>query len=434
MMEVAKGNQQTVNEKQLFHGTSTDAVEAICKQNFDWRLHGKNATKYGEGSYFAVNASYSHTYAKKSSSSDMFMFVAKVLVGFYITGNSSYRRPPSKNPSDPASDLYDSCVDNQVRPTIFVVFDTDQFYPEYIIQYDSTVSHTTYASGSALPQPGNLKRPPVRARPGAKPNDTSAYYAPQPPTTVPSRPNLSSSQPLKGILKHPASSNVSVTSSLNVTDTPSSYSLSTTRPSQRPRYVAQRPTHVAPAANSSVSVTSSPNVTGAGNSYSLNTTSSSQRPRHVAQRPTHVAPAANSSVSVTSSTNVTGAGNSYSLSTTSSSQRPRHVAQRPTHVATAVNSSVPFSGSSKYSTVSTNNSLSTSSRLDTSYTASSSSASNFYHTVASSSHITPTRHVGSSLQSVGRASASDSSFSTPFNSKSSVTFPTPKKKKDCLIM
>ena len=390
MMAVAKGKQQTVNEKQLFHGTSPDAVEAICKRNFDWRLHGKNATKYGEGSYFAVNASYSHAYAKKNSSSDMFMFLAKVLVGFYTTGHSSYRTPPSKNPSDPASDLYDSCVDNQARPTIFVVFDTDQFYPEYIIQYDSTASHTTSASGSALPQPGNLKRLPVRARPGARPNDTSAYYAPQPPSTVPSGPNLSSSQPLRGILKHPASSSVSVTSSLYVTDTPSSYSLGTTRPSQRPRHVGQRPTHVAPAANSSVSVTSSPNVTGAGNSYSL--------------------------------------------STTSSSQRPRHVAQRPTHVATAVNSSVPVSGSSKYSTVSTNNSLSTSSRLDTSYTASSSSASNFYHTVASSSHITPTRHVGSSLQSVGRASASDSSFSSPFNSKSSVTFPTPKKKKDCLIM
>ena len=390
MMTVGKGKQQTVNEKQLFHGTSPDAVEAICKQNFDWRLHGKNATKYGEGSYFAVNASYSHTYAKKSSSADMFMFVAKVLVGFYTTGNSSYRRPPSKNPSDPASDLYDSCVDNQARPTIFVVFDTDQFYPEYIIQYDSTASHTTSASGSALPQPGNLKRPPVRARPGARPNDTSAYYAQQRASTVPSRPNHSISQPLKGILKHPASSSVSVKSSLNVTDTPGSYSLSTTRPSQTPRHVAQRPTHVASAANSSVSVTSSPNVTGAGNSYSL--------------------------------------------STTSSSQRPRHVAQMPTHVATAVNSSVPVSESSKYSTVSTINSLSTSSRLDTSYTASSSSASNFYHTVASSSHITPTRHVGSSLQSVGRASASDSSFSTPFNSKSSVTFPTPKKKKDCLIM
>ena len=46
-----------VNERQLFHGTNPEIVEAICKQNFDWRLHGKNATVYGEGSYFALNSS-----------------------------------------------------------------------------------------------------------------------------------------------------------------------------------------------------------------------------------------------------------------------------------------------------------------------------------------------------------------------------------------
>jgi len=27
-----------VNERQLFHGTSPENVEAICKQNFDWCL------------------------------------------------------------------------------------------------------------------------------------------------------------------------------------------------------------------------------------------------------------------------------------------------------------------------------------------------------------------------------------------------------------
>ena len=124
-----------VNEKRLFHGTSPESVEAICKQNFDWRLHGKNATMYGEGSYFALNASYSDAYAKEDMNSSRFMFVAKVLVGSYTNGRSSYRRPPQKDPSNPASDLYDSCVDDKTDPTVFVVFDTDQFYPEYIIKY-----------------------------------------------------------------------------------------------------------------------------------------------------------------------------------------------------------------------------------------------------------------------------------------------------------
>ena len=137
MLAVKAGSQNRIppNEKRLFHGTSPENVEAICRQNFDWRLHGKNATVYGEGSYFALNASYSDTYAKEDENSCRFMFVAKVLVGSYSNGHSSYRRPPKKEPSNPASDLYDSCVDDKSNPTIFVVFDTDQFYPEYIIKY-----------------------------------------------------------------------------------------------------------------------------------------------------------------------------------------------------------------------------------------------------------------------------------------------------------
>ena len=118
--------------------TSPENVEAICKQNFDWRLHGKNATAYGKGSYSALNSSYSDNYAKEDSRGSKFVFVAKVLVGSYTTGQSSYRRPPSKEPSNPASDLYDSCVDDMSCPTIFVIFDTDQFYPEYIIKYSTS--------------------------------------------------------------------------------------------------------------------------------------------------------------------------------------------------------------------------------------------------------------------------------------------------------
>ena len=145
-----------VNERQLFHGTNPEIVEAICKQNFDWRLHGKNATVYGEGSYFALNSSYSDSYAKEDTKGSKFMFVAKVLVGSYTKGQSSYRRPPSKEPSNPASDLYDSCVDDRSFPTIFVVFDTDQFYPEYIIEYSTTRDGHQQPAGpvARAPAPG----------------------------------------------------------------------------------------------------------------------------------------------------------------------------------------------------------------------------------------------------------------------------------------
>jgi len=152
-------------------------VEAICKQNFDWRLHGKNATVYGEGSYFALNASYSDAYAKEDMNSCRFMFVAKVLVGSYTKGHSSYRRPPQKDPSNPASDLYDSCVDDKSNPTIFVVFDTDQFYPEYIIKYshESAWYSVAYqAAHGSYQQPVGRKPVPKPSLPKAAPLQSRA--------------------------------------------------------------------------------------------------------------------------------------------------------------------------------------------------------------------------------------------------------------------
>ena len=175
MTATAARSQQTINERRLFHGTTPDAVEAICKHNFDWRLHGKNATAFGEGSYFARDASYSHTFAKEGAFGSRYMFVAKVLVGSYTKGHSSYRRPPPKIPSDPGSDLYDSCVNNQSNPSIFVVFDTDQLYPEYVITY-STVSqfdsadsyHYTLLQGSTTAKREILKPPSSQTRASTK--------------------------------------------------------------------------------------------------------------------------------------------------------------------------------------------------------------------------------------------------------------------------
>ena len=42
-------------EKLLFHGTNDQKViECICHQNFDFRMHGKNATMYGKGKFRVI--------------------------------------------------------------------------------------------------------------------------------------------------------------------------------------------------------------------------------------------------------------------------------------------------------------------------------------------------------------------------------------------
>ena len=71
------------NEKYLYHGTLPDTIDYICAQNFDFRMSGKHATKYGKGSYFATTATYSHNYSKEDSQGYFAMFVGQVLVGKY---------------------------------------------------------------------------------------------------------------------------------------------------------------------------------------------------------------------------------------------------------------------------------------------------------------------------------------------------------------
>lgn len=57
----------------------------------------------------------------------MVMFVARVLVGDFTQG---YRE--SLNPPPPP---YDSYVDVKLNPSIFVIYEKDQIYPQYVIEY-----------------------------------------------------------------------------------------------------------------------------------------------------------------------------------------------------------------------------------------------------------------------------------------------------------
>uniref|UniRef100_A0A8D0HKK1 TCDD inducible poly(ADP-ribose) polymerase n=1 Tax=Sphenodon punctatus TaxID=8508 RepID=A0A8D0HKK1_SPHPU len=141
MSKKMTGLDRIMNERHLFHGTSQDVVDGICKHNFDPRVCGKHATMFGQGSYFAKKASYSHNFSKRSPKGVHYMFLAKVLTGRYTVGNHTMRRPPPVNPGSITSDLYDSCVDNYFEPQIFVIFNDDQSYPYFVIQYEE-VSNT----------------------------------------------------------------------------------------------------------------------------------------------------------------------------------------------------------------------------------------------------------------------------------------------------
>ena len=177
-----KKKTKDVLEKQLWHGTKHKSSEAICRQNFDFRISGSNVgTLYGQGSYFHRQANYSNSYTELENDVRR-MFLARVLVGSYATGDKSLKRPPPIDPSNPLGDLHDSCVDDDSDPSIFVIFDTSQAYPEYLIEYnnshDPVTSHTSHTKAIDL-----------STSPSSRPTPYSHYTSP----SASSRPTNSSS-------------------------------------------------------------------------------------------------------------------------------------------------------------------------------------------------------------------------------------------------
>ena len=93
-----------------------------------------SGTVYGQGCYFARDASYSDRYAQPDPQGVKRMYVARVLTGQYTTGSNAMIVPPPKDPKDPAV-LFDSAVDNMSNPGIYVVFYDANAYPEYLVTY-----------------------------------------------------------------------------------------------------------------------------------------------------------------------------------------------------------------------------------------------------------------------------------------------------------
>ncbi|XP_028997166.1 protein mono-ADP-ribosyltransferase PARP14-like isoform X2 [Betta splendens] len=123
-------------ERFLYHGTSQDNCSSIIKTGFNRSFAGQNATLYGHGTYFAVDASYSANtkYSKPAADGSQLMFVARVLTGTYTLGHSDTKVPPPRNVEQP-DNFYDSLVDNISNPSMYVVFHDSQAYPDYLITF-----------------------------------------------------------------------------------------------------------------------------------------------------------------------------------------------------------------------------------------------------------------------------------------------------------
>ncbi|XP_041868062.1 protein mono-ADP-ribosyltransferase PARP10 isoform X2 [Melanotaenia boesemani] len=121
-------------ERTLYHGTSQESVKEICVHGFNRSFCGKNATVYGQGVYFAVNSclSVKSQYSPPNADGYKFIFVSKVLTGDFTKGDHSMKTAPLKETGDVPL-RYDSVTDDITKPTMFVIFNDTQAFPEYLI-------------------------------------------------------------------------------------------------------------------------------------------------------------------------------------------------------------------------------------------------------------------------------------------------------------
>ena len=122
----------------LFHGTKTaEAAQSIINNSTDGfrPLLSGSATGavHGDGVYFARDASYSHNYAVKLPGGRRQMLVASVALGRCTKGRKGERMPPLLPESQ--FDRFNSFVNDEANPSIFVVQDGSQAYPKYRITY-----------------------------------------------------------------------------------------------------------------------------------------------------------------------------------------------------------------------------------------------------------------------------------------------------------
>ena len=90
---------------------------------------------YGQGVYFAKEWWYSayDKYSPPDPNRHKRIYQARVLTGQYTVGKQEYFDAPLK-PNNQVL-RYDSVVNNEQNPLIYVIFKDAQAYPEYLITF-----------------------------------------------------------------------------------------------------------------------------------------------------------------------------------------------------------------------------------------------------------------------------------------------------------
>lgn len=127
-----RGTMEIHEERDLWHGTSSDCVRNITLNGFNRAYCGRHGMRLGHGTYFSASADYSVRFCSRKSSSRV-MFLAKVLVGKWTKGSPEMKEPPHLDSEGMAR--FDSVVNDVEFPSIFCIFKDFQAMPLFLVEF-----------------------------------------------------------------------------------------------------------------------------------------------------------------------------------------------------------------------------------------------------------------------------------------------------------
>ena len=130
-----------LREDMLFYGTQLNKPALIYGGDEGFDMHFSRGGMWGRGNHFAVNSSYSDSYAFRTNSGAKQMFAVWVLTGnsIFLPPNMTLVQPPfmdkPENQENVVQHRYDSVNGTTGGTRVYITYDNEHAYPAYLITY-----------------------------------------------------------------------------------------------------------------------------------------------------------------------------------------------------------------------------------------------------------------------------------------------------------